>query len=192
MEGINRIKIDNNLKVLIEQAVVEVDEKLETDPKFKMFNRECTQHRNVGFFSDVVTTYKYSGRDHRAKPMTFMLQAILSQVNLLLGSDFNSILINKYKDGNDYISAHSDDEKTIDQRHGVISISSGSSRIFRIRDKVTKQIVADIPTRSDEILQMCASLPDGRSFQKTYTHEVPANKAITEPRYSLTFRKFNI
>jgi alkylated DNA repair dioxygenase AlkB len=192
MEGIVEHKISESLKCLVEQSVFELDGSLEIEPKFKMFNRECTQHRNVGFFSDIVTTYKYSGRDHRASPMTFLLQSILIQVNLLLGSDFNSILINKYKDGRDYISAHSDDEKTIDQTHGVISISTGSSRIFRIRDKSTKQIVADIATRSDVILQMCAKLPDGRSFQKTYTHEVPADKSITSPRYSLTFRKFNI
>lgn len=192
MEGIVEHKISETLKSLVEDAVAELDVSLEIEPKFKMFNRECTQHRNVGFFSDVVTTYKYSGRDHRAIPMTFMLQSILTQVNLLLGSDFNSILINKYKDGRDYISAHSDDEKTIDQRYGVVSISTGSSRIFRIRDKSTKQIVADIRTRSDVILQMCAKLPDGSSFQRKYTHEVPADKAITEARYSLTFRKFNI
>lgn len=192
MEGIVEHAIDNNLVVLIEQAVREIDNDLEKDPKFKMFNRECTQHRNVGFFSDVVSTYKYSGRDHRASPMTIQLQVILNQVNLLLGSEFNSILINKYKDGNDYISAHSDDEKTIDQTHGVISISSGSSRTFRIRDKVSKEIVADIATRNDVILQMCSKLPDGRSFQKTYTHEVTKDKAITEARYSLTFRKFHI
>jgi alkylated DNA repair dioxygenase AlkB len=192
MEGIIEHIIDNNLEVLVGEAVLELDGSLELDPKFKMFNRECTQHRNVGFFSDVVTTYKYSGRDHRATPMTFMLQNILNQVNLLLSSDFNSILINKYKDGKDYISAHSDDEKTIDQTYGVVSISTGVSRTFRIRDKATRQIVADIPTRSDVILQMCAKLPDGSSFQKKYTHEVPMEKSITEPRYSLTFRKFNI
>lgn len=192
MEGIVEHKIDDNLMELIGQAVREIDNDLEQDPKFTMFNRICTQHRNVGFFSDTVSTYRYSGRDHRAAPMTYKLQAILNQVNLIIKSDFNSILINKYKDGNDYISAHSDDEKTIDQAHGVVSISSGSSRIFRIRDKPTKQIVADIPTRNDVILQMCPKLPDGRSFQKTYTHEVIKDKAITEPRYSLTFRKFRI
>lgn len=184
--------ITEGLQLLIKSAVEDVDEKLEIEPKFRMFNREATQHRNVGFFSDVVRTYKYSGRDHTAQPLTYLLASILAQVNSIMKSEFNSILINKYKDGRDYISAHSDDEKTIDQTHGVISISAGSSRVFRIRNKVTKQIVADIPTRNDVILQMCARLPDGSSFQKTYTHEIPANKAITEPRYSLTFRKFNI
>ncbi len=194
MEGINEIPIAIDLQQLIKSAVREVDEtgKLEVDPKFTMFNRICTQHRNVGFFSDTVRSYKYSGRDHNAHRMTYMLSSILQQVNLLLNSDFNSILINKYKDGNDYISAHSDDEKTIDQTHGVISISTGASRIFRIRDKATKEIAADIVTKNNVILQMCARLPDGTSFQKKYTHEVPKNNSIAEPRYSLTFRKFNI
>ena len=38
----------------------------------------------------------------------------LTQVNDIFGANYNGILVNKYKTGDDYISAHSDDEKNLD------------------------------------------------------------------------------
>ena len=66
---------------------------------------------------------------------------------------------------------------------GVVAISYGSSRIFRIRDKKTKTIVNDFYTENNSILHM------GGDFQKEFTHEIPIEKGIIEPRYSFTFRK---
>jgi alkylated DNA repair dioxygenase AlkB len=66
---------------------------------------------------------------------------------------------------------------------GVVSVSFGASRKFRIRDKATNNIVIDIPTNSNEILIM------GGDFQKEFTHEVPVEKKITTARISFTFRK---
>jgi alkylated DNA repair dioxygenase AlkB len=60
----------------------------------------------------------------------------------LFNTNYNGILVNKYKSGEDYISKHSDDEKNLDDS-GVISISYGATRKFRIRDKKTNVIVKD-------------------------------------------------
>jgi hypothetical protein len=60
----------------------------------------------------------------------------------MFGSNFNGILINRYSTGQEYIGQHSDDEKNLD-KSGVIAISYRGERIFRIRDKVTKEIVQD-------------------------------------------------
>ena len=88
-------------------------------------------------------------------------------------------------DGNDYISAHSDDETGLDSV-GVVSISYGSERIFRIRNKVTKEIMCD------ELTTHCSILHMGGNFQKLYTHEIPIQKKIKESRISFTFRKHNM
>ena len=81
-------------------------------------------------------------------------------------------------DGNDYIGAHSDDELGLD-KVGVVSISYGAERIFRIRDKKTKQIICDESTTH------CS----GGDFQKHYTHEIPVQKKVKNSRISFTFRK---
>ena len=85
-------------------------------------------------------------------------------------------------DGNDYISAHSDDETGLDSV-GVVSISYGSERIFRIRKKDTKQKIYDTLTTHCSILHM------GGNFQKEFTHEVPVEKKVKDKRISFTFRK---
>ena len=73
----------------------------------------------------------------KSQNLTSNLNELLNSINIIFNSDFNSILINYYKDGNDYIGNHSDDEKCLD-KIGV-SLSYGSIRKFRIKDKITKK-----------------------------------------------------
>ena len=82
----------------------------------------------------------------------------------MMGAEFNGVLVNKYMNGSDYISAHSDDETSLDTTIGVVSLSYGAERIFRIRNKNDKTIVCDEPTTHCGILHM------GGNFQKVYTH----------------------
>ena len=111
---------------------------------------------------------------------------LLTIINELFGAEFNGILVNKYINGNDYIGPHSDDESGLDCNYGVISISYGAERIFRIRDKKNKNIICD------EITNNCCILQMGGNFQKLYTHEIPIQKKIKEYRISFTFRKHTI
>jgi alkylated DNA repair dioxygenase AlkB len=120
-----------------------------------------------------------------SKPLSQSMSELLHIVNKDTCAEFNGILVNKYMDGNDYISAHSDDETGLDSV-GVVSISYGSERIFRIRNKETKVIMCDESTTHCSILHM------GGDFQKLYTHEIPIQKKIKEPRISFTFRKHNM
>ena len=53
----------------------------------------------------------------------------------------------------DYIGAHSDDESKLSPV-GVVSISYGGVRKFRIRNKQTKKIIKDIPTETNMIIHM--------------------------------------
>tara|TARA_A100001015_G_scaffold239982_2_gene273527 strand:+ start:807 stop:1259 length:453 start_codon:yes stop_codon:yes gene_type:complete len=145
----------------------------------------CHQRRCVGFFSDQSIGYYYSNNLAKSKKMTPSLIKLLDTINHIYNSEYNGILINKYKSGEDYISAHSDDEKNLD-KSGVVAISFGAKRKFRIRDKNTKKIVNDFYLNSGEMLQM------GGNFQKEFTHEIPIEKKIKTERISFTFRKHNI
>ena len=117
-----------------------------------------------------------------SKPMSPCMERLLNVINKTLDADFNGILVNKYMNGNDYISAHSDDESGLD-KIGVVSISYGAKRIFRIRDKKTKKIICN------EVTTHCSILHMGGDFQKIYTHEIPIQKKIKNSRISFTFRK---
>ena len=167
---------------LLEKCISYVEPQLEERPEIIVYGKPCRQHRNVGFFSDESIGYKYSKKLMASKPLSTSLSDLIVAINKMLGTQFNGILVNKYLDGSDYIGAHSDDETGLDGL-GVVAISYGSERIFRIRNKNDKNIVCDEPTTHCGILHM------GGNFQKLYTHEIPAQKKIKESRISFTFRK---
>ena len=167
---------------LIKSCVTDVQDILNITPEIMVYGRVVCQKRDVGFFSDTSIGYRYSGKISVSKPMTPNLIKLMAFVNKKYGSNFNGILINRYNSGEDYISAHSDDETNLDPV-GVIAISSGVSRIFRIRCKSDKNIVDDFYTDDTHILHM------GGDFQKEFTHEIPVEKKVHGIRYSFTFRK---
>jgi alkylated DNA repair dioxygenase AlkB len=169
-------------KKLFVSCVTDISNKLIKNPTIQVYGRKAIQHRSIGFFSNDSIGYYYSGQLAKSQELTPNLLSLLNQINNFFCSDYNGILVNKYESGEDYISAHSDDEKNLSDA-GVLSISYGGVRKFRIRDKKTKQILLDIPTEPFLIIQM------GGHFQKEFLHEIPIQKNIKEERISFTFRK---
>lgn len=178
MENLELAVYPNDLKPIVD----EVDQLLVVRPQIKIFGKIAYQNRSVGFFSNESVGYKYSNQMSSSIPLTPSLVKLLDEINKRYGTEFNGILVNKYDGGNDYIGAHSDDESGLDKA-GVIAISYGTTRKFRIRDKVTKKIILDVPTVSNCIIFMKGD------FQKKYTHEIPIEKTVKGTRYSFTFRK---
>ena len=175
---IHKLQNENILVSCIE----EIKDKLIINPPIFVFGKKAYQHRSVGFFSNTSVGYYYSNQLAKSIQLTPNLVKLLDIMNTKFNADFNGILINKYNDGNDYISAHSDDEKNLDMV-GVVAISFGAIRTFRIRDKTTKKIITDIKTNPFEIIHM------GENFQKEFIHEIPIEKKVKDYRYSFTFRK---
>jgi alkylated DNA repair dioxygenase AlkB len=167
---------------LIKECVNEIADKLLKNPPIFIYGKTAHQHRSIGFFSNTSVGYYYSRQLAKSQPLGEKLTMLLDQINDIFKTDFNGILINKYENGDDYISAHSDDETSLAEI-GVVSLSYGAIRKFRIKDKKTKKIVLDIPTKNDEIIWM------GGRFQQEFTHEIPIEKNINQLRYSFTFRK---
>lgn len=166
---------------LIEQCVEETARLLEEKPMLKLFGKDVRQPRNVGFFSDTSAGYKYSTTMMASKPLTDGLKEMLRIVNEMFPmGNFNGILINTYQDGLDNIGRHSDNEKQLSPV-GVVAISHGAVRKFRIRDKEGK-ITLDVPTTSGSIMWMQGN------FQKEFTHEIPVEKKVKTSRTSFTFR----
>jgi len=183
------IKTENScLKVMnledninLQEIINTIKDKLIENPEIMVFGKTCNQHRSIGFFSDTSIGYYYSKQLAKSQPLNELKQ-LLDIINVLFDMVFDGILVNRYKDGEDYISAHSDDEKGLTDA-GVIILSFGATRKFRIRDKNTKKIVLDVPLISGQIIQMSGN------FQKEFTHEIPIEKRVKGERYSFTFRQ---
>ena len=148
------------------------------------------QRRDVGFYSDESEGYRYSGQVAEAFPFDQapFLRDLMYLVNATLGTEFNGVLVNRYRDGTKYLSYHSDSKQGLDKNNFMVAgIAYGPGvRKFRIRHKVPGKagsIVLDHPHQPREILIM-----DG-DFQERYTHEIPIQKKIKEERISVTFRR---
>jgi len=170
-----------NSNELVHKCINDVKDELIINPVINIYGRVAIQHRSIGFFSNDSIGYHYSGQLAKSKPLTNSLKELLETINNKFGTQFNGILVNKYMNGLDYIGAHSDNESYLDSG-GVISISVGAVRKFRIRNKITKKIIVDVPTVYGCILHM------NGDFQKEFTHEIPKETKIKDARYSLTFR----
>jgi alkylated DNA repair dioxygenase AlkB len=173
---------------LIEKCVSEMrDEKLgimKRKPPVMVFGKIGSQPRSVGLVAtNTSLEYNYSNSHTEAKQIPENMQKFLNQTNAIFGTEFNSILINEYLDGNDEIGKHSDKEKEVDPTQGVIAFSIGEPRKFRVRDILSNKILIDYNTKHMHYMQM------GGKFQKNYTHEIPKQAKIKKSRISFTFRK---
>lgn len=176
-------KLNNEIIELVKECILLCNNELQINPEIIVYGKTCYQHRSIGFYSNESIGYKYSNKLMPSLPLHSCLAKLLDYINTKFNYNFNGILINKYLNGEDYISKHSDDEIGLDKTVGVVAISFGAIRKFRIRNKLTNKIEIDIPTDPSKIIQMAGN------FQSEFTHEIPIEKKIKEPRYSFTFRR---
>ena len=169
-------------KDLLERCVHEIKDLVDEYPEIIISGKAYQQGRFIGFFSNESEYYYYYNKLSPSKPMTRTLSELLIIVNKMYDSNFNGILINKYKNGNDYICANSYNDKNCDLSN-VVTISYGATRKFRIRKKNDKKFKTDFKLVSKSMLQM------GGNFQQEFTHEIPIEKRVKTERISFTFRK---
>jgi alkylated DNA repair dioxygenase AlkB len=122
-----------------------------------------------------------------------IIQNKLLQLNYNV--DINSCLINKYRDGNDYIAPHRDSKLSFGDNPIIAILSIGQKRTLRFtkveknhRDKaLTKKdksnIVIDYELEDNSLFVMSGD------SQTCYSHQLLKDNSDKE-RYSLTFRHF--
>lgn len=147
-----------------------------------IYGRWVKVPRLMCWYGDPEAWYRYSGVDHQPMPWTPALQAIREKVEQQCQCAFNSVLANLYRDGNDSMGCHADDEKELGQNPVIASLSLGDERLFKLHHKKTKDKL-DIVLSHGDLLVMAGTL------QHYWMHAVPKTKKIKTPRINLTFRK---
>jgi alkylated DNA repair dioxygenase AlkB len=127
--------------------------------------------------------YVYSKSIRKLSPMTPSLKEIQSMIENYTGIHFDFVLLNYYRDGNDKVGWHSDDEKMMDCSN-IVSISLGAERPFKFREKTTHKVVWKETLKNGSMVWMKGGC------QEEYEHEVPKSINVSSPRINLTFRKF--
>lgn len=150
--------------------------------KIKMFGKVMDQPRKVAWYGDQGVEYTYSGIKMKALEWSPVLMILKLRLEEFLGVNFNSVLINLYRDGNDYMSWHSDDEKELGKNPVIASVSLGCERDFLFRMKSNKLEKVKILLENGSLLVMQSET------QHFWQHSVPKRKMSTTPRLNLTFR----
>lgn len=145
----------------------------------RMYGREVLQPRLQAWCGEAV--YTYSGLTMHPHPWTPALLAIRNQLEALLGVRFNSVLANKYRDGEDYMGWHQDNEPELGVEPVIASVSLGETRRFVLRHLKTQQKL-EFSLASGSLLVMAGEL------QTHWQHTVPKTRKPKQPRINLTFR----
>ncbi len=124
--------------------------------------------------------YSYAQHTMTPKPWTPLLETIKEQVERASQTQFNSVLINYYRDGQDSNAWHSDDEPELGDKPVIGSLSLGAARDFHLRHKAKKQ-THKMTLEPGSLLVM-----SGKT-QACWQHQVP-KRALALPRINLTFR----
>lgn len=128
-------------------------------------------------------SYKFSGLTLQATGWHPLVQAIKNAVERLTKREYNFALCNFYRNGNDYIGKHSDDESMLVQDHSIASVSIGCTRTMYFSHKTDGSTRVAIPLTSGCLLEMKGDT------QKHYYHHIPKSAGVTTGRISLTFRQ---
>jgi alkylated DNA repair dioxygenase AlkB len=125
--------------------------------------------------------YTYSGIKNNPQPWTETLMKIKEAIEKETWLEFNSCLLNLYRNEKDSISWHSDDEPELGSYPIIASLSLGATRKFQTKEKRSGTI-ANYELKNGSLLIM----PDG--FQKTHLHQLPKSAKAIGMRINLTFR----
>jgi alkylated DNA repair dioxygenase AlkB len=151
--------------------------------RIRLFGREVDSPRLSCWIGDPGTAYTYSGTRFQPHPWPRLLQVVRERLGDELGVDFNSVLANLYRDGNDSMGWHSDAEPELGPRPQIASLSLGAPRRFVLTH------------RRDPSIRRALELPHGSllvmrdATQCNYRHSLPRTAKPVGPRINLTFRR---
>ena len=135
-----------------------------------VFDKEVFQPRLT---CGMGTKHCYSKSMHPQAPWTEEVLKVQEKINKDMNTKFNSCLLNRYRNGNEYIASHSDDKDHLSRNGIVAGISVGQERIIVLTEK-----------KGDKKIKFL--LPNGSLFvmegdtQEHWRHGIP--KEIKESR----------
>jgi len=171
---------EENAKKYYGKLVREIDFK---QSEIYMYNRMVPEPR-LGTYHTTLIDSPINGTRYvrKIEPFTETLEELRKMVSNFLGIEFNSVLVNLYRNGDDHVGMHSDREE---MGKPIASLSFGATRRFQLRKIYkTKGHDFEFQLKSGDLFVM------KDNCQQIYRHGVPKEKGVRKPRLNLTFRIF--
>lgn len=140
------------------------------------------QPRLTAWYGDEGKAYTYSGLTVQPLSWTPTLLTMKTQVEAVAGVTFNSVLLNRYRTGQDSVGWHSDDEPELGTNPVIASVSLGATRTFQFKHKTNPDLKLSIELTNGSLLIMRGTT------QHFWKHQIPKTTKVLGPRINLTFR----
>lgn len=147
-----------------------------------IYGRSMPQPRLTAWYGDPRISYTYSGITMHPSAWMPTLLNLKAKAEALSGVVFNSVLLNLYRNGNDSMGWHSDNEPELGQNPVIGSLSLGGTRRFMLRHRSEKGLKHQLELTSGSFLLMQGTT------QHYWQHQIPKTKRPVLPRINLTFR----
>ena len=147
----------------------------------KIFGKTNQIPRLQSWYADNGIEYTYSGKKLKRHNWNETLIEIKGEIEKITSFKFNSVLANLYRDENDSMGLHSDNEKELGINPVIASLSLGESRDLYFKHKNIKKSL-NIPQKNGQLIVMHGET------QKYWKHEIKKTKKLKKPRIDLTFR----
>ncbi|MES2592651.1 MAG: alpha-ketoglutarate-dependent dioxygenase AlkB [Bacteroidota bacterium] len=167
---------DQLYNILIEKTIWQQDH-------IKLYGKKIALPRLTAWYGNTNEHYHYSGISMPINNWTEDLLFIKARIEIYTKNNFTGVLLNYYRDGQDSVGWHSDDEKELGTNPVIASVSLGETRLFQMRSLTDKKIKkVDIPLTHGSLLIMKGAT------QHFWEHRVPKTTKAVSPRINLTFR----
>jgi alkylated DNA repair dioxygenase AlkB len=156
-----------------------------------VYGKHIPQPRDSFYMADNGYPYKYSGIDRKPEDWSVSVDEMKKILNQEIREvapnhpDLNACLGNRYRNGQQYLSQHSDNEGDLVSNAFIVSVSLGAARDFIFTHKKTKEKVNILLTPGSVLLM-------GGDCQKNWKHGVPKRLKVKDPRINLTFRSIRM
>lgn len=164
--------------IFLQKLKSEIEWKQES---MNMYGKKINFPRLTAWHGDNDKPYSFSGITLSPKVWNEELVSIKKKIEPIAKVNFNSVLLNLYRDGNDSISWHTDAEKELGTNPVIASVNFGAIRKFQLRHIKTKEKL-EIELTHGSLLIMQGEL------QHFWQHQVPKTSKVVGERINLTFR----
>ncbi len=150
--------------------------------KIQVFGKQHLTPRLSSFYGDLGKTYTYSHIRLETLEWLPALRIVKEKIEQFSQKSFNCVLLNYYRNGQDSMGWHADDEPELGQNPVIASLSLGMTRRFMLKHKKDKTLKYNMLLNSGSLLLMQGST------QHHWLHQIPKTKSFANPRLNLTFR----
>jgi len=147
-----------------------------------VYGKTYNQPRLTAFYSNTKNALEYSNIKMDPHPFSDCLTSIKNKIEKEVNTEFNSCLLNLYRDGNDSNGWHADNEKQLGINPVIASLSLGAERFFHLKHKTKPHLKHKLVLKHGSLLLM------KEETQHFWLHQIPKTKKQIGKRINLTFR----